>query len=146
MEPVPVSHLISALALSLTFGGMTFFSIVVAPLVFTKLPPETAGGFIRQMFPWYYLTMGATTLLALVAMIPAQYEGPASEGVLTLAVLSGFIFARQVLMPSINRARDAELAGRETAGRRFARLHRTSVLINGLQWLATLAALVLVLS
>ena len=146
MEPVPVSHLISALALSLTFGGMTFFSIVVASLVFTKLPPETAGGFIRQMFPWYYLTMGATTLLALVAMIPAQHEGPASEGVLTLAVLSGFIFARQVLMPSINRARDAELAGRETAGRRFARLHRTSVLINGLQWLATLAALVLVLS
>ena len=146
MEPVTVSHLLSALALSLTFGGMTFFSTVVAPLVFTKLPPETAGGFIRQMFPWYYLAMGATTLLALVAMIPAQDESLTWEAVLTLAVLSGFVFARQVLMPSINQARDAELAGREGAGRRFAHLHRASVLLNDCQWLATLAALVLILS
>jgi hypothetical protein len=146
MEHVQIPHLISALALSLTFGGMTFFSAVVAPLVFTRLHPETAGCFIRHLFPWYYLTMGVTTLLALVAMIPAQHGSLTWEAALTLFVLSGFILARQLLMPSINRARDEELAGREGAGLSFARLHRTSVLINGLQWLATLAALVLMLS
>ena len=146
MEPVSVSHLATALALSLTFGGMTFFSAVVAPVVFTRLPPETAGRFIREMFPWYYLTMGVTTLVALLAMTAAQHHSLTLEAILTLGVLSGFIFARQVLMPSINRARDAELAGQDGAERRFARLHRTSVLLNGCQWLATLAALVLVLS
>jgi len=62
MEPVTVSHLLSALALSLTFGGMTFFSAVVAPLVFTKLRPDIAGSFIREIFPWYYLSMGSARL------------------------------------------------------------------------------------
>ena len=48
-------------------------------------------------------------------------------------------------MPRINRARDEELSGRVGADRRFKRLHQASVLINGVQWLAVLAALVLVL-
>ena len=48
-------------------------------------------------------------------------------------------------MPLINRARDEEMAGEPGADRRFKRLHQTSVLINGVQWVAVLAALVLVL-
>ena len=51
MEQISVSHIITGLALALTFGGMTFFSGVMAPLVFTKLPFETAGAFSRQVFP-----------------------------------------------------------------------------------------------
>jgi len=42
----------------LTWGGMTFFSTVMAPFVFTKLPLETAGPFIRAVFSWYYLAIG----------------------------------------------------------------------------------------
>ena len=45
--------LLAGLALALTWGGMTFFSAVMAPLVFTKLPLETAGAFIREVFPWH---------------------------------------------------------------------------------------------
>ena len=60
-------------------------------------------------------------------------------------VLAGFGIARQVLMPLINRARDAELAGRYAAARRFRRLHLVSVVINAFQWLAVLAALIMVL-
>lgn len=48
-------------------------------------------------------------------------------------------------MLMINRARDAELAGDDEDARRFKWLHQTSVLINGVQWLAVLAALILVL-
>jgi hypothetical protein len=124
---------------------MTFFSAVMAPLVFTKLPLQTAGGFIRQVFPWYYLTMGAATLIALTAMLLGVDGAAGWEVGLTASVLVGFIYSRQVLMPQINRARDAELRGSEGAARRFARLHRISVTINGLQWLAVFAALVLVL-
>lgn len=31
--------------------------------VFTKLPLATAGAFIREVFPWYYLAMGLTIFL-----------------------------------------------------------------------------------
>ena len=145
MESMPVIHIIAALSLALTFGGMTFFSAIMAPLVFTKLPFETAGAFIRQVFPWYYLSMGATTLVALLALLFGASHTASWEASLAALVLLGFVLARQILMPLINRARDEELAGKVGAERRFKRLHRTSVLINGAQWLAVLAALVLVL-
>lgn len=45
----------------------------------------------------------------------------------------------------INRARDAELAGDTQAARHFKWLHQISVLINNVQWLAVLTALILVL-
>ena len=38
------TDLIAGLALAVAFGGMTFFSAVLAPLVFAKLPAATAGG------------------------------------------------------------------------------------------------------
>ena len=69
VENLPISQVVTGLSLALTFGGMTFFSAVMAPLVFTKLPFDTAGAFIRQVFPWYYATMGATTLVALLALL-----------------------------------------------------------------------------
>ena len=59
-----------------------------------------------------------------------------------LVVGAGFWFARQVLMPRVNRARDEHLAGDVAAGSRFNRLHRTSVAINAVQLLATAAVLV----
>ena len=33
MENVPISHVITGLSLALTFGGMSFFSAIMAPLV-----------------------------------------------------------------------------------------------------------------
>lgn len=44
---------ISLIALALLAGSMAFFSFVVAPLVFARLEPATAGRFIRELFPWY---------------------------------------------------------------------------------------------
>jgi hypothetical protein len=86
------------------------------------------------------------TLVALVALAFGSGGFTSWETRLTGLVLLGFVYARQSLMPTINRARDAELAGDSEAGARFTRLHRLSVLINGLQWFAILTALVLVLS
>ena len=145
MDPSTITRLIAGLSLALTFGGMTFFSAVVAPLVFSKLPSATAGAFIRQVFPWYYLSMGVTTLVALLALLTGARSDTAWATALTAAVLAGFVLARQVLMPRINRARDAEAQGDPTAGRRFRRLHGASVAVNGLQWLAVLVALAMVL-
>jgi hypothetical protein len=46
---------LTTLALGGLFGGILAFSALFAPLVFTKLPMEHAGPFIRAVFPWYYL-------------------------------------------------------------------------------------------
>lgn len=143
-ETAAMNHyleLLAVLALALTWGGMTFFSAVMAPLVFTKLPYETAAAFIRAVFPWYYLTLGSTTLIALFLLLPGVGRGLAWPAALSALTLAGFVLARQVLMPQINRPRDGEVAGDREAGLRFQRLHRLSVVINGLQWLALLAAL-----
>lgn len=51
-----------------------------------------------------------------------------------------FVYARQLLMPRINRARDRELAGDDTAGATFRQLHLQSVVINGLQLLLLIVA------
>jgi len=138
---ISILTLLAGLALALTWGGMTFFSAVMAPLVFTKLPLETAGAFIREVFPWYYLTMGLTTMVALLLLLPGIGTGVGWPAILSAFSLFGFVLARQVLMPKINEARDAELAGASGAGERFKRLHGVSVLINGAQWVAILAAL-----
>ncbi|MGD2074988.1 MAG: DUF4149 domain-containing protein [Gammaproteobacteria bacterium] len=145
MEPVSLSYLVATLALALTFGGMTFFSAVMAPLVFAKLPLKVAGPFMRQVFPWYYLTMGAAVLIALTALMLGAGSSALWEAALAALVLTGFVFSRQVLMPRINQARDAEILGEFGAGRRFRRLHLVSVVINALQWVAVLTVLIRIL-
>jgi hypothetical protein len=143
MNPEQLAEVVAGLALALTFGGMTFFSAVMAPLVFTQLPFDTAAGFIRRVFPWYYLVMGICALVALVGLwwsaLPAWLAG------VTALVVVGFALARQGLMPRINAARDGELAGDAGAARRFQALHRASVILNVVQWLAVLVVLVAVL-
>lgn len=132
-----VIHGIGLFATSLLLGAMVFFSAVMAPLIFTKLEAAAAGRFIRQVFPWYYLTVIVLSGLAALAWLAFR---PVDALVLAgVTIAAGF--ARQVLMPRINRARDAAGAGDVTAGSRFARLHRLSVWINALQILA--AAIVL---
>ena len=143
MNPAQLAEVVAGLALALTFGGMTFFSAVMAPLVFTQLPFDTAAGFIRRVFPWYYLVMG---LCSLVAWGGLWLSGaPAWVSASIALVVLGFTFARQVLMPRINAARDSELAGQADAAGRFKTLHRVSVLINLAQWLAGLTVLIAVL-
>lgn len=122
------------------FGGMVFFAAVYAPLVFTKLPAGTAGAFIRAVFPVYYKVMGSAAIVAGLLLLPS------ADGVVMVAIGAVFIVVMLLLMPRINAARDASLAGGPERGsaeaRRFARLHRLSVVINFVQMLAVLAVLV----
>jgi len=123
---------ISLLATAALFGSMMFFSAVMAPLIFIKLGGEDAGRFIRQVFPWYYLVVIA---LGAVAAVTLAFSRPV-DGAILAAVACAGVATRQGLMPMINRARDAMLAGDGASKRRFARLHRLSVWINGVQIIA----------
>ena len=124
--------------LALVLGGMTFFSFVMAPLVFVKLPIDVAGRFIRQVFPVYYLVMGLAASMAFPLLL-REYPGKA---MVLAAVVCAFAYARQVLMPRINQLRDRELEGDKAAGRDFAKLHRASVIINGVQLLTVFAVFI----
>ncbi len=113
-------------------GSMMFFAIVVAPVVFKTLPSETAGRFLRAMFPRYY-TWGV--VVSLVGLVAAFWVDVVPM-IIIAVVASLFLYAKNLLMPKINASRDAGLAGDPGAKRRFSQLHRRSVLINGLQIIA----------
>ncbi|RVT98783.1 DUF4149 domain-containing protein [Rhodovarius crocodyli] len=128
---------IALLAVSLCLGGMAFFSFCVAPLTFSRLPPEHAKTFIRAIFPLYYLYIIGTAIAAAIALMPMS--GMAS------ALMAGVAFVafwlRQALTPRINALRDQSEAGDANAERRFRRLHKASVIANLIQIGTTIAVL-----
>lgn len=123
-EMAIVVWLVGALA-----GSMLFFAAAVAPMVFRALPADQAGGFLRAFFPNYYLWGLALASMAALAALPSDWR----LGGLYAVVAMSFGYARQALMPEINRARDAELGGEARAAGRFKSLHRRSVVINAVQ-------------
>jgi hypothetical protein len=133
-----VAKLAAILATAATFGGMLFFAAVVAPLVFSRLPSPTAGNFIRQLFPVYYLVMAASSAMAALL---ATAVAPADALVLA-AVSVGFLYSRLILLPRIDQARTRALGDDAAATARFRRLHRASTVLNGLQLIAVTAALI----
>lgn len=122
------------------WGGMLFFAGLFAPLVFMKLPADEAGGFIRALFPVYYLVFGSVSLLT--GLLMAISGGKTVASTVMLLVGAGFLLARWVLMPRINRFRDASLAGDAAAGASFRTWHRASVSLNLLQMILVLGVLV----
>ena len=123
------------------FGAMAFFAFVYAPLVFIKLGTETGGRFIREVFPVYYVAMGTTSVAAAVLLAFASVARGADA--LAMACIGiVFFLARFVLLPVINRNRDAGQAGDVVAKKRFDALHRVSVIVNFAQMVAVLVVLV----
>lgn len=126
------------LALALLLGGMGFFAAVVAPLVFTRLPPEIAGRFIRQVFPAYYLWVLGLSAAAAVALLPIRPW----DALAAAAVAAATLWLRQGLMPRINALSDqAQATGDGAAKAGFARAHRLSVVVNLAQMAAALVLL-----
>ena len=128
-------------AVAAVFGGMAFFAFVFAPLVFIKLGTEGGGRFIREVFPVYYVAMGAVSIAAAVLLAFAS-AARAADAPAMACIGVVFLLARFVLLPAINRNRDAGQAGDGAARRRFDRLHRLSVGVNLVQMLAVLVVLV----
>jgi hypothetical protein len=127
----------SVYVISLTawVGSILFFSFVVAPIVFRVLAAEDAGKFVRALFPRYYAwgtIAGAVALPAYVAgpLCYPEYRGPwvGVQALILLGCIMVMLYAGNSLTPAINAARDAGANGQK----RFDRLHRRSVRLNGL--------------
>tara|TARA_Y100001954_G_C15386407_1_gene395893 strand:+ start:174 stop:587 length:414 start_codon:yes stop_codon:yes gene_type:complete len=125
----------------LLLGGMLFFPIVVAPVVFTSLPELEAGQFLRSMFPRYYLFMIFFSALAFGLYQSAAGSEVTIAAAVCLSVALSTLWVRQSLVPRINDVRDAQLAGDVDTGAKFDRGHRLSVAINMLQLVGLIAIL-----
>ncbi len=110
----------------------------MAPLVFTQLPAEQAGRFIRAVFPFYYLYVFVTAAVGAVAL--AWDHAPAAMALTAIAVAT--VWLRQGLMQRINMLSDAARAGNGRARVRFDRAHRLSVFVNAAQIIAAAWSLV----
>jgi hypothetical protein len=118
---------LALLATATLFGGMVLFSFGVAPFVFRSFPAEEAGRVIRLAFPRYDLFVIVAAAVATALLLAA---GDAHSAVaMAVAVFIG-VFARQILMPGINAARERRATGDAAAARRFGQLHGLSVLLN----------------
>ena len=124
MSNLQIFDITGIFLLALIIGGMFFFAAVMTPLVFTKLPPEISGPFIRETFPVYSQFMAGMTLAAGFSLWGI------SESAYLVLVFLLFVLAWLWLMPLINRYRDDQLKGNEKAGKTFNILHRLSVVVN----------------
>jgi len=125
-------------AIGALLGIMLFFAFAVAPTVFSSLPTEHAGTYLRAIFPRYYLWGIIFAIITAAIAIRVDTTVFTTVSVITLL----FIFSRQILVPAINVARDAKLAGEDGAVPRFKRLHLLSVLINLSQMLMLIGCIV----
>ncbi len=131
-------HVAALLALALLLGGMVFFAGVVAPKVFTRLPMEYAGPFIRALFPRYYLYLLVTSGLCAAAL---SIERPGDAAIMAVVALV-MLWLMLGLMPAINRRSDRAQAGKDGAKQAFDRAHRLSVIVNVLQLAAAASVFV----
>lgn len=102
-------------------GIMVFFTVAVAPTIFTTLPPQWSAAYVRKFFPRYFFFLGITTAAATLGA-----SKPAPQ-VALLACTLIFFFSCFWLTPRINHARD------EKNSVVFKRLHWASVGLNLVQ-------------
>jgi hypothetical protein len=136
-----IAHATALILVASAWGGMLFFAAVFAPSVFGFLKADVAGGFIRRLFPIYYLVIGLVCGIAAVCLF---FQLPAARLDVTflLIVVVGFVVARQYMMPKINHLRDAAIGGDGEAERGFNYWHQASVWLNSIQMLLILFVLI----
>lgn len=120
---------LSVLGTAAVVGGILLFASVVAPATFAALDASAGQRYLRRVFPRYYLFLIIAAGLGSACAVAYHPR----LGALLAAIAISTVVVRQIVMPMINAARDAELAGDPVAGARFKLLHRAAVIVNVLQ-------------
>ncbi len=129
-------------AMGIWLGGVVFFSFFTAPVIFERLPRNTAADLITVIFPRYYnlgYTCGAAMLIAAAYPIylrPYSANCWASWSLALVATVISFYAGRSV-MPRVRRLRltAASSAGSPEHGdnrRAYERAHQLSMILNSL--------------
>lgn len=131
-------HAIALYATAILLGAMLFFSFALTPMVFAKLEAPIAAGFVRALFPLYYLIIIVLGAAGALTLAVAERPIPAS----LMAVVAAFaVMTRQLLIPRLDALRPLKEANDEKATAQFKALHRFSVGVNLLQIIAVAAVL-----
>ena len=138
-----ILNFLELLAMVTWAGSIVFFIFLTAPVLFGVLGQNDAGKVVRALFPRYYL-LGTMCGLVLVSVQLGRgllwyWGGMIRPAIVLFSILTAInLYSRQVLTPAINRARDAG----QNDKRRFDRLHRRSMLLNGFVLLTLLFYLI----
>jgi hypothetical protein len=122
---------------------MAFFSLGVAPLVFSLVERTAAAHVVAAVLPRYYITGVGLCAIALVIYVAQAVSGragrlrPLLAVVLCAAMIGMLAWAAAVVAPR------AEAARRSRDDSAFARAHRAAVTLNSVTMAAALAVLVL---
>jgi uncharacterized protein DUF4149 len=142
-------NIVFLLSLSLAVGAIIFFSFFTTPTVFRELPIQIARDFVGKLFPQYYMLGYVTQFAALLSLsLRGLIEKPFPwVRVALLAVMLGCtLYAGLKIRPQahlIKTVLQAMEPGAEQEAQqaRFDRLHRISVILNGVSLLVGVAAL-----
>jgi p-aminobenzoyl-glutamate transporter AbgT len=136
------------LCLACWLGGMIFFSIFTAPVIFTALPIAEAGKVVSGIFPRYYI-LGYVAgiigfILALyfaVSLAPRLWWSLAALALLIALVLT--FYAGVVVRPRADAIRTVAEEQNPDPARKaeFQHLHRLAVNLNGAVMVLNLLAL-----
>ena len=136
--------------LVLWVGSTLFFTLVVAPTLFSSLPVEAAGAAVSLVFPLYYVVAAICGLVLLVSLAwraqrlarAAAWREVGLVGVLWLCSL----YAGLVVQPraaALKAERNAGGEGAVRAAAEFQRVHRVAM---GLNTVVLIGGLVLVVA
>jgi hypothetical protein len=118
---------LSNLLIAGNVGIMVFFTVAVAPTIFTALPPQWSAAYVRMFFPKYFLFLGITTAAAAALEMGVGMDLIRQSALLACALI--FFSNCFWLTPRINQARDDKQATT------FKTLHWLSVGLNMVQLL-----------
>jgi len=124
--------LLAGLGLAALVGGMLFFGAIMAPLVFTKLPPDIAGPFIRAAFPRYYAFIIVSAAIGAFGFL-LRGQAISAIALILIVLLTSWLWFW--LIPHLNALREAG----NSAG--FDRGHRLSVWLNAVELIMALILL-----
>ena len=136
------------LAIVCWLGGMVFFALLTAPVVFTTLPITEAGKVMATLFPRYYL-LGyiAGAVACLLAIYFTAARGPrlwwGFVAVALIVALGLTLYAGTIIRPQVDAIRTVNEQPNPDPARKaeFDRLHRLSVTLNGVVIVLNIVAL-----
>lgn len=138
MSHMIVIKFLHLLSLSIWIGAMVFFSFLVAPAIFKKLPRETAGDVVGEIFPKYWLLGYATCVTAVLTLVIMSAHERIMLGarMVLLLLMTGAVLYNGLVVAEKARRIKAEIrvAGqqeeKDRLRGRFKRLHAISSALN----------------
>lgn len=142
-------NMIFFFAMSFWVGSIAFMSFIVAPTLFRELPREIAGEFVSKLFPHYYILSYVCGSLAFVSLLLKGILGtpfPWVRLALIVVMLGCATYAGAKVHPDAHLAKTVMKSmedGPEKIAKEkeFSHLHRFSVILNSIVFLAGVLAL-----